>query len=63
MGKLFLELRSVTEEYYRYFAGLSRQKQSSDSPFSEPVIIYDNIDGGLGIFAGYNSSVDSLYLQ
>ena len=63
LGKLFLELRSVTEEYYRYFAGLSRQKQSSDSPFSEPVIIYDNIDGGLGSFAGYNSSVDSLYLQ
>lgn len=63
LGKLFLELRAVTEDYYRYFSDLSRQKQSSDSPFSEPVIIYDNIDGGLGIFAGYNSSLDSLYIQ
>ncbi|MCB0558618.1 MAG: DUF4249 domain-containing protein [Lewinellaceae bacterium] len=63
LGKLFLELRAVTEEYYRYFSDLSRQKQSSDSPFSEPVIIYDNIDGGLGIFAGYNASLDSLYIQ
>lgn len=63
LGKLFLELRAVTEEYYRYFSGLSRQSQSSDSPFTEPVIIYDNIDGGLGIFAGYNVSLDSLYLN
>ena len=63
LGKLFLELRAVTEEYYRYFSDLSRQKQSSESPFAEPVIIYDNIDGGLGIFAGYNSSLDSLFLN
>ncbi|MCO6479658.1 MAG: DUF4249 domain-containing protein [Phaeodactylibacter sp.] len=63
LGKLFLELRSVTEEYYRYFSGLSRQLQSSDSPFTEPVIIYDNIDGGLGVFAGYNFTLDSLHLQ
>ncbi len=63
LGKLFLELRAVTEEYYRYFSALSRQLQSSDSPFTEPVIIYDNIDGGLGVFAGYNSTLDSLHLQ
>ncbi len=60
LGKLFLELRAVTEEYYLYFSSLSRQKHSPDSPFSEPVILFDNIDGGLGIFAGYNSSLDSL---
>ncbi len=62
LGKLFVELRAVTEEYYLYFSALSRQKQSPDSPFSEPVILFDNIDGGLGIFAGYNSSIDSLYI-
>ncbi|MCB0594284.1 MAG: DUF4249 domain-containing protein [Phaeodactylibacter sp.] len=63
LGQLFLELRAVTEEYYRYFSDLSLQKESSGSPFAEPVFIYDNIDGGLGVFAGYNSSLDSLYLQ
>lgn len=63
LGKLFLELRAVTEEYYRYFSGLSQQNQSSGSPFKEPVIIYDNIEGGLGVFAGYNASLDSLYVQ
>jgi len=62
LGKLFVELRAVTEEYYLYFSALSRQKQTPDSPFSEPVILFDNIDGGLGIFAGYNSSIDSLYI-
>ncbi|MCB0568243.1 MAG: DUF4249 domain-containing protein [Phaeodactylibacter sp.] len=63
LGKLFVDLRTVSEEYYRYFAALSRQRQSSGSPFSEPVILFDNIDGGQGIFAGYNSFRDSLNIQ
>lgn len=63
LGKLFVDLRTVSEEYYRYFAALSRQRQASGSPFAEPVTLFDNIDGGQGIFAGYNSSRDSLSLQ
>ncbi len=60
IGKLFVELRAVSEEYFLYYAGVSRQYQQNESPFAEPVIIYDNIEGGGGIFAGYNLSLDSL---
>ncbi|MCB9301616.1 MAG: DUF4249 domain-containing protein [Lewinellaceae bacterium] len=63
LGKLFVDLRTVSEEYYRYFSALSRQGNSNGSPFSEPVILFDNIDGGQGIFAGYNSSLDSLNIR
>lgn len=63
LGQLFIELRTVSEEYYRYFAALSRQRHSFQSPFSEPVILFDNIDGGQGVFAGYNTVRDSLIVQ
>lgn len=42
-----------TEEYYRFHRTL--QNQSPGDPFSEPVIVYSNIENGLGIFAGYRS--------
>ena len=59
-GNLFIDLRSVSEEYYLYFDALSRQEQSTSTPFDDPVHLFDNIEGGKGIFAGYNSSRDSL---
>jgi hypothetical protein len=59
-GKLFIDLRSVSEEYYLYFDALSRQEEATTTPFNDPVHLFDNIEGGKGIFAGYNSSQDSL---
>jgi hypothetical protein len=63
LGKLFIDLRAVSEEYFLYFQGLSRTENASGSPFTDPVFIFDNIDGGKGIFAGYNSSLDSLQIS
>lgn len=63
IGKMFAELRSVSQEYYLYHNSLSRQQTSSDSPLNEPVIIYDNIENGQGIFAGYNAAVDSVAIH
>ncbi len=63
IGKMFAELRSVSKEYYLYHNSLSRQQTSSDSPLNEPVIIYDNIENGQGIFAGYNAALDSVSIN
>lgn len=60
LGKLFIELRAVSKEYYQYFSTISRQDGVSDSPFTDPVIVYDNINGGQGVFAGFSTSSDSL---
>ena len=62
-GNLFVDLRTVSEEYYLYFDALSRQDESDDTPFTPPVFLFDNIEGGKGVFAGYNSSLDSLQIQ
>ena len=63
LGQLIVELRVVSEEYYRYFASLSRQHASKGEPLSEPVFVFNNVEGGKGVFAGYSGSRDSLLLS
>ena len=55
VGKIVAELRTVSPEYYFY--KLSTQGVTAGPPggLSEPVIYYNNVDRGVGIFAGYNS--------
>ena len=48
----FVDLYSIDEHYYRFYDTYNRYE--GDNPFSEPVVIYSNIDNGLGIFAAYN---------
>lgn len=52
--RFFIEVRSISEDYYLYNKTLSIQETISDDPFAEPVQIYSNIENGHGIFAGYN---------
>ncbi len=60
LGKMFAELRTVSKEYYLFHNSLSRQQTSPGGPLAEPVIIYNNIENGRGIFAGYSPTVDSV---
>ena len=58
---LYVELRSVSKAYYQFHTGVSLQQESSrTTPLSEPVIIPSNIENGLGLFAGYYSTRDTL---
>lgn len=47
-------LFSMSEDYFEY----QRSLENSDyqDPFSEPLQIFTNVEGGRGVFAGYNSS-------
>lgn len=58
---MIFRLRSITKEYYLYEKTLELQQQTNGNPFSEPVQVYGNIDGGYGIFAGY--SADTLMVR
>ena len=57
LGRLFVELRTVSEDYYLYFTSRSRQLNSPVDPLVEPVFLYHNIENGKGLFGGYNRSV------
>ena len=57
--RVYVELRSITEEYYRYHSTLARQLLVRQDPFAEPVTIYNNIQGGYGNFSGFTPDVSS----
>ena len=48
-----VELRAVNKDYYRYHETVNEQ---FFGPTNNLVEIYSNVEGGLGIFAGYNAT-------
>ncbi len=62
-SQLNVELRTVSEDYYLFHSTLSRQQQSGGTPLSEPVFLYENVQNGGGIFAGYSSALDSIKIK
>lgn len=52
--KLHLLLLVTDKNYYLYHNSVIKQREADDNPFAEPVLIYTNIKGGVGVFAAYN---------
>jgi hypothetical protein len=50
------QLYNCTEDAYRYLVSVNTNTNSDGGPFSEPVKVHKNIDGGYGIFGGINKS-------
>ncbi len=53
-NSLSVILRTTTEEYYNYNYTRDLQALVENNPFAQPVQVFDNIEGGLGVFAGYS---------
>jgi hypothetical protein len=62
-GRIIVELRSVTEDYYDYLLSIKRQYDRSTNPLSEPAIDFTNIENGYGIFTGFSVSRDTISLR
>jgi hypothetical protein len=54
---VYVELRSISEEYYKYHSSLARQVIIRQDPFAEPITIFNNIDGGYGNFSGFSPAI------
>lgn len=52
---IFLQIMNVDVPYYEFHRSL--EDYNGDNPFTEPSLIYTNVKGGLGVFAGYNKSI------
>lgn len=59
--KIFLEWRTLSEEFYKYYLSVSRQ--GKNLPLFEPDAVYSNVEGGYGSFAGYGMEFDTLVLK
>ncbi len=49
--------KNVSKSYYEYKSTLDLQRSVSGDPFAQPVLVFNNIQNGFGIFGGYNQSV------
>lgn len=58
--KVILEVRSVSEEYYRFVRSYELAKPIYGGPFGSFQSIYSNIENGYGILAGYSGITDTL---
>jgi Domain of unknown function (DUF4249) len=61
--RIYGNLRTVSKDYYDYHLHLSRQQLQQDSFFLTPVVLFNNIENGYGIFAGYQLTRDSLTID
>jgi hypothetical protein len=50
---IIFEIDNTEESYFRYHRSV--QLRNTDNPFSEPSLIFSNINGGLGCFSAYNA--------
>jgi hypothetical protein len=58
-GTILITLRTLSEDYYKYKTTEQLQENTSGDPFAQPVNVYNNIENGFGIFAGYSQSIAS----
>mgnify|MGYP003801617687 FL=1 len=49
-------LQSISEDLYLYLLSFSKYLDSYDDFFSEPVLVYTNVENGLGVVGAINSS-------
>lgn len=54
LDSIKLMVLHTDKSYYEYHRTASMF--SGDNPFSEPIIVYSNIENGLGVFCSYNSN-------
>ena len=61
---LYVVLKTLSAKYYRYKKSRQPLEDAVDlaNPFQEPVQLYSNVEGGLGIFAGSNARAVRLKL-
>lgn len=54
-------LKSLSSEYYQYLSTSDFQREAEEEgSFAEPVQVFTNIVGGVGVFAGYNYAYTSI---
>lgn len=55
-ARYILRLSTLSYDYYRYRITARRFFDTNGDPFAEPVLVFSNVEGGLGIFGGVSSS-------
>lgn len=63
LARIDMSLLHTDENYYRYHEAVLRQRNLGGNPFAEPILIPNNIVGGLGCFGAYNRAAATLKIK
>ena len=59
---IFIKFTTIDQNTLKFFTTYEAAYQSNGNPFASPVNIISNIEGGgLGIWAGYGVTYDTIY--
>jgi hypothetical protein len=59
--EVYINLQTISKGYYLYLRTRDASDNSNDF-FSEPIQIFNNVEGGIGILGSYTSSVKKIDL-
>jgi len=59
----YCELFTINEALYLYLKSREQQDDTDGNPFAQPVTVYSNIDGGIGIVGTYSSAVKKIEIR
>lgn len=62
-NRYVVTLHTISEEQYLYFNSSDLQNETVGNPFAEPTPVYNNVENGFGIFAGYSSDQVTLEFE
>ena len=60
---IYISMSKISQEYYWYETSYQAYLSAQYNLFAQPVQVYTNIENGLGIFAGYSTTIDSLIIE
>ena len=53
---LYFEVHSLSLDAYNFCSSYARKINAIEDLYSEPIVVFTNVENGLGIFAGDNIS-------
>ena len=57
---MYYQVITISEDLFNYYTSTNKYNMTEGNPFVEPVNIFSNVQGGIGIVAGYNIYLDSI---
>lgn len=60
---LYFDLISLSEPLYKYYVSLGNHFWNQGDPFAEPVVVYTNINNGVGVFGSAVKHRDSIFFE
>jgi hypothetical protein len=60
LSPIYVNLHSVSEEFFDFVISYSKYDETAYNPFAEPVNVLSNVENGYGFFTGYSTYTDSI---